>query len=30
VNDKSAKESKEMKILEDAALNRFHVEHENK
>ena len=30
VNDKSAKESKKMKILEDAALNRFRVEHENK
>ena len=28
--DKTDKESKEMRVLEDAALCRFHVEHENK
>jgi|TARA_B110000467_G_scaffold141198_1_gene141737 probable rRNA maturation factor len=28
--DKTDKESKEMRVLEDAALGRFHVEHDNK
>ena len=28
--DNTDKESKEMRVLEDAALGRFHVEHENK